>query len=319
MLLKCSPLPILHPQCSSTDSFPSHSGQSSALYLIAFTRCSHCLQEWNSLYFKQTSLCALGQHIQLGHDGAACPSPNITSSLSTILHTNRIHSIYIDHCACRQAVNVNITSHFLRLGLWPATVLDPKTATTIHLLDFFHQLTLQSKVNLYDFYWSLSHLTSNTNDSLVPVRNFAFLSPSAFFAHSSSSSFDTKNSADVSVSSGTSCSSNAAVSLILLFPSLPPLLALALSNALAVHTQAAIFQIIGSSCVRKISKSSLLSFQFSAHHDMLAPLHFSDTSISLLWPLMPTSASSARSEEYRTSLSQMALPISSRATPTATF
>jgi hypothetical protein len=149
---------------------PFHRIQVGPLLYNSFTQCSHRLQEWNGLYFKQTSLCALGQRIQLGHDGSACPSPNIASSLSTILHTNGIHSVYIDHCACSQAVNVNITSQFLRLGLWPATVLDPKTATTIHMLEFFHQLTLQSKINFYDFYWSLSHLTSNTNASAVPVR-----------------------------------------------------------------------------------------------------------------------------------------------------
>ncbi len=126
-------------------------------------------QQWNGFYFKQTSLQALGQHIQLGHDGAPCPSPLLSPTTSTVLHVNGIHSVYIDQCACQENWNINITAQFLRLGLWLATVLDPKTAATIQLLDFFHQLTLQSKVNLYDFYWTLSHLISCTDDSVVPV------------------------------------------------------------------------------------------------------------------------------------------------------
>lgn len=62
-----------------------------------------------------------------------------------------------------------LQAQFLRLGLWPATVLQPRTAVTFQLLNFYHQLTLQSKVNLYDFYWSLTPLNSKTSDSLVPV------------------------------------------------------------------------------------------------------------------------------------------------------
>lgn len=127
------------------------------------------LQQWNGYYFKKISLQALGLRIQLGHDGSSCPSPSLSNLMSTILHTNGIHSVYIDQCTCHEGHNVHITSQFLRLGLWPATVVKPRTAVTLQLLDFHHQLTLQSKVNLYDFYWSLSHLTSNTDNSLVLV------------------------------------------------------------------------------------------------------------------------------------------------------
>ncbi len=172
--------PFHHIQVSLLPSSPS-----------AFLLINICLsilnQEWNGHYFKQTSLQKLGLHIQLGHDGAPCPSPHISTSLSTILHTNGIHSIHIDHCACHQGHNIGITAQFLRLGLWPATVKDPKTATTIQLLDFHHQLTLQSKVNLYDFYWSLSRLTSNADDSVIPVRSLCLWHPQSLTYYSSPS------------------------------------------------------------------------------------------------------------------------------------
>lgn len=107
--------PFHHIQVSLLPSSPS-----------AFLLINICLsilnQEWNGHYFKQTSLQKLGLHIQLGHNGAPCPSPNISTSLSTILHTNGIHSVHIDHCTCHQGHNIGITAQFLRLGLWPAKI-----------------------------------------------------------------------------------------------------------------------------------------------------------------------------------------------------
>ena len=98
---------------------------------------------------------------------------------------------------------------------------------TIQLLDFYLQLTLQSKINLYDFYWTLSHLTSNTDDSKVPVHTFHFIT--LLFLHCSwlnyYYSIATRNSADVFVNSDTSCSSNVVALLILTFLFPLPLLA----------------------------------------------------------------------------------------------
>lgn len=87
-----------------------------------------------------------------GHDGGPCPSPHISSSKSIILHLYGTHTVIIDNCACPSSQNIQMTAQYLRLGLWPSTLLQPKTAVTIYLLDFYHQLMLQSKVNLYDFY-----------------------------------------------------------------------------------------------------------------------------------------------------------------------
>lgn len=146
-------------------------------------------QYWNGFYFKHTSLQALGLCIQLGHDGGPCPSPHLSSLKSTILHTNGIHTVFIDHCACPDGHNIHLTAQYLRLGLWPATILQPRTAVTLHLLDFHHQLTLQSKVFLF-----------------IPI----FLLYLANFL----SSIATMNLADVSVNLDISCSSNGEVLLI---------------------------------------------------------------------------------------------------------
>lgn len=202
----------------------------------------------------------LGQRIQLGHDGTPCPSPRLSTFISTVLHTNGIHSVCIDNCACQEGQNVNITAQYLRLGLWPATVFQPRTAVTIQLLEFYHQLTLQSKVNLYDFYWTLSRLTSNTDDSLVPVccspplplSNISLNSLHIF-------SINTKSSADVSANSDTLCSSNVVVLPILPFPSPHLLLALVQWSALAALIQAAIFHKTGCLSYQKIGMSSSIN------------------------------------------------------------
>ena len=51
----------------------------------------------------------------------------------------------------------------LRQGWFPATFNRPQTAFTFDCLSFFHELTLQGKVNLYDFYHTLLQVSDNAN------------------------------------------------------------------------------------------------------------------------------------------------------------
>ena len=72
-----------------------------------------------------------------------------------------IHKVAIDYCNCRTNGIVPHHIQLLRAGWFPATFVRPQTAFTFHCLDFYHELTLQSKVNAYDFCRSLLRLTDS--------------------------------------------------------------------------------------------------------------------------------------------------------------
>lgn len=55
------------------------------------------------------------------------------------------------------------------MRLWPATVVEPKTAATFRLLEWFHVLGNQSKVSAYEYFTSLARRTDNTGLSNVKV------------------------------------------------------------------------------------------------------------------------------------------------------
>lgn len=49
----------------------------------------------------------------------------------------------------------------MRKKWFPATLIRPQTVFTFDLLDTFHELTLQGKGNLFDFYHTLLRKTDN--------------------------------------------------------------------------------------------------------------------------------------------------------------
>jgi hypothetical protein len=49
----------------------------------------------------------------------------------------------------------------LRVGWYPATFDKPTTAFAFDLLNTYHKLTLQGKLNLYDFYSSIMQKADN--------------------------------------------------------------------------------------------------------------------------------------------------------------
>lgn len=50
-------------------------------------------------------------------------------------------------------------SQLLRYRWWPATCGLPKTVVTFDVLDTFERLSLQSKINMYDYYTTIAKLT----------------------------------------------------------------------------------------------------------------------------------------------------------------
>ena len=88
---------------------------------------------------------------------APLPGPNSF----TVVNVSGIHNVAIDFCDCRTNGIIPHHIQILRAGWFPSTFVCPQTAFTFHCLDFYHELTLQSKVNAYDFCRSLLRLTDS--------------------------------------------------------------------------------------------------------------------------------------------------------------
>jgi hypothetical protein len=116
--------------------------------------------------------------VQLGHGGAKCPSPAAKPLSFTVVDISGIHSVEVVFCDCRQ--NGIIPNHIqlLRAGWFPATFNRPQAVFTFQCLDFYHELTLQGKVPIYDFSRTLLRIT----DSLVLEHQSvsSFLSAKSF-------------------------------------------------------------------------------------------------------------------------------------------
>ena len=120
------------------------------------------LKKWNVYFFEKLSVHDLGLHIQLGHGGAKCIAPTPGPIISfTVVDVSGIQMVAIDFCDCRTNGIIPHHIQLLRAGWFPATFIHPQTAFKFHCLNFYHELTLQSKVNAYDFCRSLLRLTDS--------------------------------------------------------------------------------------------------------------------------------------------------------------
>jgi hypothetical protein len=123
---------------------------------------------WNGLFFQRTTLRDLGLRIQLGHAyGCSCPTKLAANVNFRVIHSTGIHHVAIDQCRCHAGIDLH--KQLLRIGWWPATPLEPKTAATFEVLRHFHLLNLQGKVTGYSFYRALEYQTDNTGLDPPPV------------------------------------------------------------------------------------------------------------------------------------------------------
>jgi CxC2 like cysteine cluster associated with KDZ transposases len=129
--------------------------------------CMHCnldiypFQQWLDGYFQCTSLVELGFIVHLGHEGASCPVPLPVDDLVVVFDVNSMHSLNLEYCGCSRSCHVEHYHQLLRAGWYPATCDRPRTAFTFELLDTYHKLTLQGKLNLYDFYHGILQKSDN--------------------------------------------------------------------------------------------------------------------------------------------------------------
>ncbi|KAG1855591.1 hypothetical protein F4604DRAFT_1883229 [Suillus subluteus] len=126
----------------------------------------HRIKQWKDNFFHMVSLKSLGLRVQLGHrPGEECNNHRAAYDNDfVVINIHRIHEIKLDYCGCRHA-----PSHYkqlLHLQWFPATMINPRTAATFAVIEFFHLLSFESKASAYKFYHSLTRRTDNDRYSV---------------------------------------------------------------------------------------------------------------------------------------------------------
>jgi hypothetical protein len=117
------------------------------------------MQEWRKDRFHRVTLHALGLRFQLGHCvGESCSASTQARGAFTVVHTNGIHAVNVDFCRCSGQVDKQI--QLLKVGWWPATCLEPRSAVTFDALKTFHLLNLHGSLAAIEYYRTLEDLTN---------------------------------------------------------------------------------------------------------------------------------------------------------------
>ncbi|KAJ7444965.1 hypothetical protein B0H11DRAFT_2249680 [Mycena galericulata] len=141
--------------------------------------CRHCCVEmhaenplhfveastrWRGDCFEKVLLKDLGLRVQLGHaPHERCFNPAPGHQTFVVLHTNGIHQVAVDFCACEDSSdNGRPDIQLLRRDWFPGSDQRPQTCATFEVLDLYMMQTLHAKSTMYDFYGALEKLTDNT-------------------------------------------------------------------------------------------------------------------------------------------------------------
>jgi hypothetical protein len=158
----------------------------------SYTRCHHCIvwrwvhsfngwqsldsryaQHWQNGFFDRTSLHSLGLVCTLGHNGDPCPGEPSTCNL-TVFDMNGWHKVRVVFCTCDTITPWD--QHYrqlLRMRWYPASFTRPRTVFSFDLLETYHKVTLQGKLNLYDFYLAIMQKSDNQGRSTTTVSNLS--------------------------------------------------------------------------------------------------------------------------------------------------
>ena len=128
-------------------------------------------QRWNGRFFDNDSLQNLGLVYQFGHSGGPCPCPLAGPKQFVVFDITGPHLVTFNYCDCREKPLSNWTQ-LLRERWFPATLTRPQTVFTFDCLEHFHELTLQGKTNLYDYYHTLLRRADNANIRLSIVSRY---------------------------------------------------------------------------------------------------------------------------------------------------
>ncbi|KAJ6480009.1 hypothetical protein C8R47DRAFT_983149 [Mycena vitilis] len=135
----------------------------------------HRVERWTGVFFEKKTLKDLGLRLQLGHwygrRFCALPEPSAGDDF-VIVDDHGVHKVALDYCGCGKGGSK--PSQLLRARLYPATVINPRTAATFDVLDRFQLLSYESKGSSYEFYHSLARETDNTGLQPPPDRYHEF-------------------------------------------------------------------------------------------------------------------------------------------------
>jgi hypothetical protein len=159
---------------SSVSPFASCGGKSAVVTCEMHLIPDNFKQRWNGMFFDRDSLKNLGLCYQLGHAGDSCPLPQPGPKTFIVFDTSGPHLITINYCNCHDQPLPNHTQ-LLREKWFPATLTRPQTVFTFDCLETFHELTLQGKTNLYDYYNTLLRRYDNAGVSNPIVSLLIFL------------------------------------------------------------------------------------------------------------------------------------------------
>ncbi|KAF9777722.1 hypothetical protein BJ322DRAFT_1015452 [Thelephora terrestris] len=129
----------------------------------------HKIQRWNGAFFETVSLESLGLVINLSHSGGACPVNTDTKRIF-VVDLSGYHFVRIRFCTCPHTSFLDLFRQFLRVRWFPASILQPKTVFTFDLLDTYHKISMQGKLNLYDFYTAIMQKTDNRGHTKIKYR-----------------------------------------------------------------------------------------------------------------------------------------------------
>lgn len=130
-------------------------------------------QCWRNGFFNRESLHSLGFVCHLGHGGTTCPIYSPHHDL-IVVDTNGWHKLRVIFCTCGPGASQSGRyRQLLRMHWYPASFDRPRTVFSFDLLETYHKITLQGKLNLYDFYLSIMQKSDNQGRSKPMVRKLS--------------------------------------------------------------------------------------------------------------------------------------------------
>jgi hypothetical protein len=139
----------------------------------------HRIKKWTGKLFLKTTLRELGFVLHLGHGGQECPNAPHADDMAVdgqiptfddimvIVDKTGVYHHHVRWCACQGRPRPDIL--LFRMGLFSATLHDPKTAFTFDALQYFHIDSMECRTSASNFYSKLRRLTNEMFPDSVPV------------------------------------------------------------------------------------------------------------------------------------------------------
>ena len=166
----------------------------------------HRVEHWTGTFFEPAWLCQANVLIHLGHGGLICPNNSMRDSADgsdseysahpshgdtvygnglpklkgsdyhVVVDKSGVHRLRIIRCGCPNAPKESERyTHYLQMGLFPASLQNIKTLFTFAVLDDFRMDNLECKTAGLNYWHKIVRVTSNEFPKSVPVSIFPFV------------------------------------------------------------------------------------------------------------------------------------------------